>query len=33
MAIRTKQSGWSTKEKLLWEISKKLEQLIKVISQ
>ena len=31
MAIPQKQIGWSATEKLLWQISKQLEQLIKVV--
>jgi hypothetical protein len=30
MAIPSKQIGWSTESNLLWQISKELEQLIKV---
>jgi hypothetical protein len=30
MAIPSRQIGWSTKSNLLWQISKQLEQLIKV---
>ena len=32
MAIPSKQIGWSTTDNLLWQISKQLEQLIKVTS-
>lgn len=30
MAIKSKQIGWGATENLLWQISKQLEQLIKV---
>lgn len=30
MAILSRQIGWSTTSNLLWQISKQLEQLIKV---
>ena len=30
MAIPSRQIGWSTTDNLLWQISKQLEQLIKV---
>lgn len=30
MAIPSRQIGWSTESNLLWQISKELEQLIKV---
>lgn len=30
MAIPAKQIGWSTKENMLWQISKQLERLIQV---
>lgn len=33
MAIPSKQIGWSTTDNLLWQISKQLEQLIKVTTQ
>ena len=32
MAIPPKQIGWSQEANLLWQISKQLEQLIKVIA-
>lgn len=32
MAVRSQQIGWSTKAKLLWSISKKLDKLIKIAS-
>lgn len=33
MAYKNQQIGWGTKEKLLQEISKKLDKLIKVVSK
>jgi hypothetical protein len=33
MAIPSQQIGWSQKSKLLWQISKQLEQLIRVTGQ
>jgi hypothetical protein len=33
MAIPSRQIGWSTTDNLLWQISKQLEQLIKVTGQ
>lgn len=30
MAVRNRQIGWSNEANLLWEISKKLEKLIKI---
>ena len=33
MAIPSRQIGWGTKENLLWQISKQLEQLIAVTSK
>ena len=32
MAIANRQIGWSQESNLLWEISKQLDQLIKVIA-
>jgi len=32
MAIPSKQIGWSNESNLLWEISRQLDQLIKVTS-
>ena len=31
MAIPSRQIGWGTTDNLLWQISKQLEQLIKVV--
>jgi len=33
MSIPSRQIGWGTKENLLWQISKQLEQLIAVTSK